>query len=166
MAATNPYAADLGQREPVSVLADTHAHLTKLFEGWAPADFERTYAPGKWPARQMMLHMLHIELTFGWRLRMALTTDHYQLQPMEQDDWMHAEALVPAIEAWNGWRALRAVNLRLVRHLKTDQLARPFAHPDYGEWTIATLVQWLAGHDCHHLPQFDRLTSASVPTRP
>ncbi len=159
MVSTNPYSTDLADRDAITVLAETPAHLAKLFDGWTPAEFERSYAPGKWPARQLLVHLLHVEMAFSWRVRMALSTDDFVALSFEQDDWMAHEALVPAIEAWNAWRGQRAVNLRLVRHLKPEQLNKSFQHPAYGSWKVATLVEWLAGHDCHHVPQFDRLAA-------
>lgn len=160
MAANNPYAADLGSLDAVTVLGETPAQLAKLLEGWGPADFERSYAPGKWPVRQMLVHLYHLELAFAWRLRMALSTDGYVVQPFEQDDWMHVEALVPAAEAWTAWRTLRTLNLRLVRELKPAQLQRVFTHPSLGPWTVTTLIEWVAGHDRHHLPQFERAATS------
>lgn len=159
MPSTNPYAADLGDHDAITVLSETPAHLTTLIDGWLPADFERTYAPGKWHARQLLVHLLHVEIAFSWRLRMALSSQDYLVQPFEQDEWMHLEALVPAIEAWTAWRSLRAVNLRLARHLKAEQKAKVFTHPAFGSWTVATLIEWVAGHDRHHLPQFDKLAA-------
>jgi hypothetical protein len=60
----------------------------------APGDFARCYAPGKWDARRILVHLAHTEMAFGLRLRMALVTTHYVVQPFDQDGWMTRRPLV------------------------------------------------------------------------
>ena len=47
----NPYAAPLGDRDPLDALADTPARINALVEKWTDDQFERSYAAGKWSAR-------------------------------------------------------------------------------------------------------------------
>jgi hypothetical protein len=40
------------------------------------------------------------------------------------------------------------------RALTPEQLARPFTHPEYGALTVSWILEQMAGHDIHHLKQF------------
>ena len=68
------YSAELGDREPLSAIRDSMARIEALARDWSGPEFERTYAPGKWTARQVLTHLAHMELAFGVRVRMALAS--------------------------------------------------------------------------------------------
>ena len=86
-----PYTNALGDREPVAAMRGTADRYRQLLAGWTPAQFERTIAPGKWTARQIMIHLAQTELALGNRARMALATPNYAAQAFNQDDWMAKE---------------------------------------------------------------------------
>lgn len=69
----NPYGADLGDRDPLEAFADTPSRIRQLVERWGEDRFERSYAPGKWSARQVLVHLVQTELALGTRIRFALT---------------------------------------------------------------------------------------------
>ena len=54
-APTTPYSAQLGNREPIASMRETSSRIRTLVMDWSPAQFERTYAPGKWTARQILI---------------------------------------------------------------------------------------------------------------
>jgi len=58
----NPYAADLGTRDPLESLSDTPARIRAAVERWSDADFERSYAAGKWSIRKVLIHLTQTEL--------------------------------------------------------------------------------------------------------
>ena len=86
-----PYTKDLGDREPIAAIRASAARYRQLLAGWTPAQFERTYAPGKWTARQILIHLAQTELALGTRARMALSTANYAAQAFNQDRWMEIE---------------------------------------------------------------------------
>ena len=94
MAPQTPYTDDLGDREPLGAMRDAAARIGTLVAGWTPAQFDRTYAPGKWNARQILTHLAQTELALGNRARMALATPNYQAQSFDQDRWMLREAVL------------------------------------------------------------------------
>ena len=57
MAPTTPYTKELGDRDPVVALHETPDRIRALASQWSPAQFERTYAPGKWSGRQILIHL-------------------------------------------------------------------------------------------------------------
>src|SRR3954471_23569114 len=92
MTPQTPYTSDLAGREPVSAMRDTTARIRAVVGGWRPDQFSRSYAPGKWDARQILTHLAQSEIALGYRARMALTTPGYAAQPFDQDAWMNIEA--------------------------------------------------------------------------
>ena len=80
-----PYSADLGSREPLSTMRETTERIRSIASGWSPAQFDRSYAPGKWTARQILVHLVQTEIALGNRARMALAIPNYTAQAFEQD---------------------------------------------------------------------------------
>jgi hypothetical protein len=149
----NPYAADLGDREPLEALADTPWRIRRLVENWTDEDFERTYAPGKWSARQVLIHLAQTELALTTRARFAATADGYTAQAFSQDDWMPLDSDASARVALDAYLALRQMNVAMFRCLTPQQRAREFAHPEYGTLSVWWIAAQMAGHDIHHLKQ-------------
>src|SRR5207302_9562558 len=68
-----PYSSDLDEREPLGAMNETLQRLRTLAK-WPPAQFEESYAPGKWTARQILMHLAQSEMVLGSRARLALAT--------------------------------------------------------------------------------------------
>ena len=149
----NPYAADLGDREPLAALADTPDRIRALVECWTDEQFERRYAPGKWTARQVLIHLAQTEMALGARARLALSRHDYTAQAFSQDDWMPLDDTSPASVALAVYTSLRRMNLEMWKRLTPDQRAREFAHPEYGTLNVWWIAAQMAGHDIHHLKQ-------------
>src|SRR5262245_31448792 len=93
MAAQTPYSGDIREQEALAALRESAGRIVALTSGWTPPDFQRSYELGKWTARQIFVHLAHAEMAFGLRVRMALTTPGYVVQPFDQDRWMAHEPL-------------------------------------------------------------------------
>src|SRR5262245_22279296 len=132
----NPYAADLGTREPLAAMRETVDRIAALVAHWNPAQFERTYAPGKWTARQLLTHLAQTELALGMRARMALTTPNYGAQSFDQDRWMSCETTLGGFEAAAALVAINAMNRALFASLSAADRETPFTHPEYGALTV------------------------------
>jgi hypothetical protein len=150
-----PYTSDLGDREPLAAMGETVARIGTLVAGWTPAQFDRTYAPGKWNARQILTHLAQTELALGNRARMALATPNYQAQSFDQDRWMLREAALGGQEAAAALVATNAMNHALFSGLSADDRAIAFSHPEYGALTVDWLIHQMAGHLLHHLVQLE-----------
>jgi uncharacterized damage-inducible protein DinB len=157
MAPQTPYAHCLGDLDPIAAMPETVARIRTLVESWSHAELERTYAPGKWSARQIIVHLAETELALGYRVRMALAAPAYTAQPFEQDAWMARDEAARAAEALDALVALSAMNVRLFASLPPNDRATPFAHPEYGELTVDWLIHQIAGHQIHHLAQLERI---------
>jgi hypothetical protein len=156
MAVANPYGEDLGSRPPLEALAETPGKIRQLVEGWTAPDFEGTYAAGKWSFRKLLIHLAQTELALPTRARFALSEYGYQAQAFSQDAWMAIDNQSDARTALDTYTTLRAFNLAMWRALTPEQIARTFHHPEYGELTVGWIMAQMAGHDIHHLKQFQR----------
>jgi hypothetical protein len=154
MAVANPYGDDLGARRPLDALAETPLRIRQVVERWTDADFEGSYAPGKWSFRQVLIHLAQTELALPARARLALSQEGYVAQPFSQDDWMAIDNKASARTALEAYVSLRQFNLAMWRSLTPEQIDRPFRHPEYGDLTVGWIMAQMAGHDIHHLKQF------------
>jgi hypothetical protein len=153
----NPYQADLGDRDPYVALAETPQKIRALVEGWSDGMFERSYAPGKWSARKLLAHLAQTEVALGTRARYALTSPGYQAQSFDQDVWMPLDEGIDARTALDVYTSVRRMNLSMWRRLTDQQKNRPFYHPDFGELNVGWIAAQMAGHDIHHLKQFEQI---------
>jgi hypothetical protein len=153
----NPYADDLGSLEPMHALADTPREIEQLTKSWSATRWEKTYAPGKWTARQILVHLAQAELALTTRARFAASQDGYVAQPFDQDDWLLLDDHADAETALAAYLALRRFNLAMFKGMTSQQRQRPFTHPEYGTLTPEWIAAQLAGHDIHHLKQLRRI---------
>lgn len=153
MTTPNPYAADLGSRDPLEALVDTPQKLRELVERWGEAHFERSYAPDKWTARQVIIHLAQTELALTTRVRFALSQKGYSAQAFDQDEWIAIDESADARTALDAYSSLRRLNLAMWTTLIPAQRERRFTHPEYGELTVGWVMAQLAGHDIHHYSQ-------------
>ncbi len=152
-----PYARDLRDRDPIAAIRESLARIRSLGAAWTPADFERSYAPGKWSARQILGHLAQAELAFGNRARMALAapSQSYVAQPFDQNAWMARESALGGREALDALVSVGVMNLALYGSLTPADRGISFEHPEYGPITVDWLIHQSAGHLLHHLEQLE-----------
>src|ERR1700755_555754 len=107
----NPYAADLGSADPLKALAETPRKIRMLARNWSSRQWERSYAPGKWSARRILIHLAQAELALTTRVRFAASQDGYVAQPFDQDAWLALDDHADAATAVDAYVALRRFNL-------------------------------------------------------
>ena len=154
------YSKDLGSREPLAAMRDSIARLTALTDAWTAAEFERRYAPGKWTARQIVIHLAQTELALGVRARMALATPNYTAQNFDQDAWLDRETALNGADAVAALAAISRMNVGLFETLSPADRDTAMAHPEYGSITVDWIIYTIAGHQIHHL---DQLAFLSIP---
>jgi uncharacterized damage-inducible protein DinB len=159
MAFVNPYAALLEGRDPRDVMAASVGELSAIVRDWPAARYDASYAPGKWTARQILLHLAHVEMIDGVRLRMALSETDYVVQPFTPDAWLDAEQPRSGPEVVAEFQAMRRMNLGLWRAVPADRWRTPFRHPECGTMTLEDLASICAGHELHHLAQLRHIAA-------
>ena len=153
----NPYAEDLGSLDPLKALADTPKKIARLTAKWTRRQWNKSYAPGKWSARRVLIHLAQTELALTTRVRYAASQDGYTAQPFDQDAWLSLDDGVDGSTALAAYLALRRLNVALFEGLTPAQRKRTFAHPEYGALTPSWVAAQLAGHDIHHLKQLQQI---------
>ncbi|HEY4358923.1 MAG TPA: DinB family protein [Acidobacteriaceae bacterium] len=147
----NPYADDLGAREPVGVMAETPKKLSELLNQFPAEQLDQKPAPDKWSVREIMCHLADCEIVFAWRLRLNYEQHHPMLQPFDQDGWAKIYKAYTFHQARLTFDATRMWNLAFIAGLSEEDRKRPARHPERGELTLWTTVETIAGHDLHHL---------------
>jgi hypothetical protein len=155
MTATNPYASHLAERDPRAVIAETPGRLARIVEQLGSAGIDRSWAPGKWSARQVLCHLADCELAFAFRLRQALAEEHHVIQPFDQDAWSKPYASLDAQAALSVFTAARRWNLALLATVTPQQMLKKVTHPERGTMTFQTIVDTMGGHDLNHLKQLE-----------
>ena len=168
MPPTTPYTTDLAGRDPLDAMRDTTARIRALVGDWRPDQFDRSYAPGKWDARQILTHLAQSEVALGYRARMAITTPNYAAQSFDQDRWMSIEAGgaggtgqagraggLSGHDALDAFLGLAAMNIALFASLSDADRAVSLSHPEYGSLSVDWIIHQMAGHQIHHLKQLE-----------
>ena len=153
----NPYAADLGSADPLKALGETPRKIRTLLGKWSAKQWERTYAPGKWSARRILIHLAQTELALTTRVRFAASQKGYVAQPFDQDAWLMLDDHADGPTALDAYIALRRLNLAMFKGMTPAQRKRAFTHPEYGKLTPEWVAAQLAGHDIHHLKQLKQI---------
>ena len=152
----NPYSEPLGTLDPMKGLSETPKKIKALTSRWTARQWQRSYAPGKWSARQIAVHLAQTELALTTRVRFAASAPGYVAQPFDQDAWIaldHSDGPT-AVDAYV---ALRRFNLAMFKGMSPKQRRQPFTHPEYGELTPEWVAAQLAGHELHHLRQLKQI---------
>jgi len=153
----NPYADDLGTLDPLKALAETPRKIKTLTVKWPKARWAQSYAPGKWSARQILVHLAQAELALTTRVRFAASQEGYTAQPFNQDAWLALDDHADAATAVDAYLALRRFNLAMFKGMTPKQRKAEFTHPEYGTLTPEWVAAQLAGHDIHHLKQLKQI---------
>jgi hypothetical protein len=157
MIPNTPYTPQLEGRDPLVSMRETIPAIAALVEGWTAAQSERRSAPGKWTAREVLIHLAQTELALGTRARMALTTTNFAAQSFNQDAWLGRERAMPAPDAVSLFVALARANLALYASLTDAERQITLTHDEYGTLTVDWIIYQEAGHQVHHLKQLKAL---------
>lgn len=155
----NPYAAYLGNQDPIQVLQSTPSRLNQLATALGEVRVNQAPAPGKWSPREVFIHLADCELAFGFRYRQALGEENHTVQAFDQDKWAKSYAAYSAEQALSTFAALRNWNLTLLRSLTPEQMNKVVMHPERGRETLKNLVEISAGHDINHLQRLQAIAS-------
>jgi hypothetical protein len=154
-----PYSPELEGRDPLDAMREVIAGFPDVVAGWTTEQWERPYAPGKWTARQVMIHLAQTELALGARARMALTRPGFVAQSFNQDGWLARELGVSGPDAMHVFLALASLNLALYASLPAADRATELTHDEYGPMTVDWIIHQQAGHQLHHFRQLRALAA-------
>jgi hypothetical protein len=157
--AANPYAEFLDGDDARGVIARSPARLAELAAMLGPGGLERSLAPGKWRAREILCHLADCEMVFAFRLRQALAEPHHVIQPFDQDQWAKPYAALDAQAAIEAFSAARRWNLALLETVAPADFSKKLSHPERGEMSFQTVVETMGGHDLNHIGQLETIAA-------
>ena len=155
----NPYALNLGNRDPKTVIGQTASQLSALAKKIGPQGLDRKPSPDKWSPREILCHLADVEAVFAFRLRQTLAQPNHVIQPFDQDAWASQYAGFTAEAALNVFSSMRQWNETLISNAPADAFARKVTHPERGEMTFQTIVETMAGHDLNHIQQLEKFAA-------
>jgi len=150
------------KNNPLKLLAAAPKKLERLLKGVSPAMARKRPAPEKWSIAEIVAHIADTELVCGYRIRAILGQPGTQIIGFDQDAWVTAlhydkRDLRKSLAQY---RALREVNLALLKALSPEQWKHHGMHNERGQETIETMVRMYAGHDINHMQQIERIRAA------
>jgi uncharacterized damage-inducible protein DinB len=134
--------------------------IAAAVSGLSPAALRYKPAPDQWSILEILGHLADVEIVYAYRLRQMLADEKPVIAPMDQDAWAKKLGYLetPAPELVAAYGLNRHHNLRLLRRLKAQDLAKSAFHPEYKkDVTVAELVEKMSGHGTNHLEQIERL---------
>jgi tRNA-binding EMAP/Myf-like protein len=154
-----------GDRDPLSVLAETPSRLNQLLTGVEAAALRHAPAPGKWSIAEIVAHLADSELVFGYRLRTIFSTNGAHLQAFDPDRWADTFGyrLTDPHASAELFGSLRMGNLRMIRSAGAAGLDHTATHDEWGAETARGIIQLEAGHDLNHLAQIERILESAGP---
>jgi hypothetical protein len=155
-----PYADLVGDQDPLALLSSTPLRIERLVRGLDRSRWASSYAPGKWTAAQLVLHLAQDEIGWCNRIRLALSVEGYAVQPYDGDRWVELESPADPAAALDTYLALRRLNVLLYARLSPEQRARSFPHPEAGTISVEWILRVLAGHDLHHLRHLEAIAAS------
>ena len=157
----NPYAKEIGNRDPLTLLGETPGRIRVALTELGPEGCDRSYAPGKWTARQIAVHLAQFEMMAAARIRMALAETGYVAQNFDQDAWQVIEIATSAVEAFDVYAGLRRMTVKMLRGLPASAFDRELTHPLFGAISVRWLLGQIAGHELRHLDQLRSISRAA-----
>ena len=152
----------LGDRDPLTVLAELPDAVQELTLGMSDADARRPEREGKWSVIQIVQHLADSEVVYGYRGRVIVAENAPTILGYDQDRWAtmlhYPEETLP--DSLGDLRVMRSRNLRFLRRLKPEELQRAGMHNERGPESVRDMVRLLAAHDLLHRAQIARVRKA------
>lgn len=142
--------------EIISKLESTRDRTLQYFD-LGDDDLARTYGPGKWPVRFVLLHIADSETVLSERIRRTLSETRPVLWAFDPDKWAAGldYSQLPLDLSRRIYDATRAGIIHLVRQYYETSGDREFVHSETGLRTLRQEFDKVADHNEHHLAQIE-----------
>lgn len=115
---------------------------------------------GGWTTKDVLSHLLHTELVYGYRFRTILTRTNPDIPAYDQEAWASRFAPLDAVDPRRTLdlvTAMRAWNTGLLDSLSDQEWERWGTHEERGVESVERIVTELVAHDAEHLAQIERM---------
>jgi hypothetical protein len=129
--------------------------LTLPFFEAEPAFLQKSYAPGKWTARQILAHLTDTEVVHQYRARMILSEPGCSLSAFDQDKWAKCLAYTQRdmLLMRRLFTTCRESLIELVDFLPEQIFGRAGTHSELGTIRAWDVVGKASTHNMHHYGQ-------------
>lgn len=140
----------------ISKLESTRDRTLQYFD-LGDDDLARTYGPGKWSVRFVLLHIADSETVLSERIRRTLSEPRPVLWAFDPDKWASglSYSQLPLDLSRRIYDATRAGIIHLVRQNYETNGDREFVHSETGVRTLRQEFDKVADHNEHHLAQIE-----------
>jgi uncharacterized damage-inducible protein DinB len=150
------YAQYVGDRDPVEVLRSSLQEYRNVASRISADLWQRSWAPGKWTMREIMIHVAQWEQIFGQRLWFGVNVPGYVVQPADQDLLMRHVGAIDGPTAFAAFDGSRRFTLGFVESLTPEMRRQTFQHEERGPIDANDVLVTIAGHGMHHLAQMTK----------
>ena len=147
----------------IATIRELPARLEAAVRSRDDSQLDTSYRPEGWTVRQVVHHFADSHLNAHTRLRLALTEDAPVIRPYREAAWAElADARsLPLEPSLAILRCLHARWSTLLSALGPAEFARPWIHPDRGQFSVAQLTGLYGWHSRHHLAHITSLIERS-----
>ena len=140
-------------RDPIDLLRSSLLEYRDTIAGFSADAWRRSWAPGKWTMREIMVHVAQWESIFGQRLLFGLSMPGYVVQPGDQNLLMQQVGAIDGPTAFAAFDGARRMTLALLDGTTPETRRRTFTHAERGPIDANDVIVTIAGHGMHHLEQ-------------
>lgn len=147
----------LAGRDPFAMQRGLADRLAAALSGLPDAAIDFRPAPGEWSAREVLAHLVHSEIVYGYRYRAIVAEPEGPIAGYDQERWtpLTPERTWPVGVLLDHLRALKSVNVAFLAQTTPAERARWGVHSERGHESLAALIGAIAGHDLLHEAQID-----------
>ena len=119
------------------------------------SDLDKTYAPGKWTIRQMLVHMADVELVHLWRLSRAWAEPGSPVYAFDHNGWVTALRYDerPIKICRDMFLGIRNQIIWYVETQPDETFANTVNHSEAGIIPATKILNYLIYHTEHHIEQ-------------
>jgi len=149
--------------EILTVLRTTRDRLLQRYDT-PESDLAKSYAPGKWTVRQILVHLADCEFVYLWRLCRALAEPGSGVHGFDQDAWQdalhYAERPLPMCR--DLFLVARSQVIYYAETMPDSAFEQTIRHSEAGTLSVGRVLGYLAAHTQHHLEQIDAALEGQV----
>ena len=146
------YINQVGGSDILNTLIDNKTQTLELLRSLPSPIWDHRYAPGKWTAKELLLHVIDTERIFAYRALRIARNDQTPIEGFEQDDYVpfSGAATRSSASIMEEYAAVREASLHLFRHCSPEMWNRQ-GTASGRPFTTRSLAYITAGHELHHL---------------
>lgn len=133
------------------------SQLEQAVAGLSDEQLDFRPAPGEWSVRQIVHHVADSHMNSFIRCKWLLTEDNPTIKPYDQDVCAELADYQPPVDlSLMLLKGLHARWVALFASLTPEQWSRRGQHPESGEITLDSLLDYYAWHGQNHIEQIER----------